>query len=324
MISHSYACARIPGKADAKFMRQCSSLPTNATARIASKLGRPVTDLQTEARLDFLRAKALDVSDMRVIASLVASNTVVEHLDLTGNGFGADAIASLIEILRSCPSLQSLVVGNNNLRGGVSELAAAAAEHQGLLSLSLQANAIAGSACEALAAALATNPALQQLDLSFNAFGPVGGCAIARGLADNSTLTSLRFASCSVRAIGAKELSLALQGASGDSLRHLDLHECYIGADGTAALSAVLASNTTLQTLVLSDNNIGERSGLGASELTATQGLSALHAALSSNTTLRMIDMRWNGLDAAEQSALEAAVRNSDAGRASPLTLALE
>jgi hypothetical protein len=283
-------------------MRRCSS---DAAARLATKIGRPATHLQTEARIDFLRAKALSVADMKTIASLVTSNPRVEMLDVTGNGFGADAVESLVAILRGCSSLDTLVAGNNDLRTGAGHLVEAAAASGSLRSLSMPANAIGGGACKAIGAALAANPGLTSLDLSHNAFGPVGGAAVASGLASNTRLMSLALASCSVRASGGQRLAEAMR--AGSALRSLDLHECYIGADGLAALAAALEANTTLQVLRLSDNNLAEKSGLGSHERSADEGLAALAALLSANRTLRSVDLRYNGLDDAQQKALMSA-----------------
>jgi Leucine-rich repeat (LRR) protein len=283
-------------------LRRCSS---GAAARLATKIGRPATDLQNQTRIDFLRAKALSVADMKTVASMVTSNPRVQVLDVTGNGFGADAVESLIAILRGCPSLETLAVGNNDLRAGTGDLVEAAASSGSLRSLSVPANAIAGGTCKAIGVALAGNPGLTSLDLSHNAFGPVGCAAVASGLASNRTLASLALASCSVRASGGQRLAEALR--AGSVLRSLDLHECYIGADGLAALAAALQGNTTLQVLRLSDNNLAERSGLGSHELSAEEGLAALAALLTTNRTLRSVDLRHNGLDAAQQRALRLA-----------------
>lgn len=239
---------------------------------------------------------------MKTAASLITSNPRVEVLDVTGNGFGADAVESLVAILRGCPNLDTLAVGNNDLRAGAGILVEAAASSGSLRSLSMPANAIAGGTCKAIGAALAANPGLTSLDLSHNAFGPKGGAALASGLASNRTLASLALASCSVRASGGQRLAEALR--AGSVLRSLDLHECYVGADGLAALAAALQGNTTLQVLRLSDNNLAEKSGLGSHELSAEEGLAALAALLANNRTLRSVDLRYNGLDDAQQRAL--------------------
>jgi len=100
------------------------------------------------------------------------------------------------------------------------------------------------------------------------------------------------------------EWRLAEALRAGSILRSLDLHECYVGADGLAALAAALQGNTTLQVLRLSDNNLAEKSGLGSHELSAEEGLAALAALLAYNRTLRSVDLRYNGLDDAQQRAL--------------------
>lgn len=294
------------------------ALLSGAAERLANKIGRPVSDLQSEARLDFLRAKSLSAEDMLAVAALLAFNPAVEVIDLTGNGFGAEGVESLISILSACPNLRSLAAGNNNLRLGAADLATAAVAHGSLESLALSANAIPAKACESFAAALAAPGArLLALDLSFNAFGPVGGAALARGLASNTTLATLRLASCSVRASGARALAQALGGSA---IRVLDLHECHIGADGAAALAEALVSPASvLESLKISDNNIGEMSGLGSSELSADLATEALARALQS-PALCSIDFRLNGLNAAQKRRLS----EGAAGRARPLKMLLE
>ena len=74
--------------------------------------------------------------------------------------------------------------------------------------------------------------------------------------------------------------------------------------------------------LRLSDNNVAELSGLGASNATSPEaGWRALASALLDNTTLEMLDLQFNGLGEAAQEVLMNAKAESDPHRVAPLKL---
>lgn len=290
-----------------------------AFARVAQKIG--TADLRSQASIDFLKTKALTAEDMAIIAGELKANTHLVELDLAGNGFGAAGAETVADIMRSCTSLQSLVLDNNNLRNGVVPISEALSGHTGMRSLKLAANAIGPSASQSVADAVAANTHLESLDVSSNAFGPTGGEALGEALsrsAGSSKLLHLKLVACGVRVSGAVRLAAALSGDDGADLSALDMTTNFIGPEGVAAFAQMLHCNSTLEELSLCDNNIGQ---LGD----RTEGTcgTALGEAIEANTTLRVLDMRLNGLSDAAVARLVTAKQRSDGRRSTPLELRL-
>jgi len=249
-------------------------------------------------------------SDMAALAELISSNKQLRSLNLTGNGFGADGAVYLSEILRMCPTLHCLILGNNNLRAGVEKFADALWESQ-LEELSLTANALGARACQI--ASTAAPSTLISLDLSHNAFGPVGGAAVAKMLAANTSLRSLDLSLCGIARSGATSVAGALSGNTASVLRELNLQKNFIGPDGAEAVAAMLSTNRTLATLNLSDNRILEGQD--------TKGVTALAKALFENTTIVGLNLEYNDINGAGKAALLEAKQRSDHRRAVPLDL---
>lgn len=292
-----------------------SPASTAALEQLSAVLGRPLSDLQTEAHLDLrkkeLAGGELDAEQIGLVVDLVAANPNVQSLDLSTNGFGADGCAALGRLLRSCAPLRHLASGQNNLRGGVAELAAVVAESPTLWRLDVPANAVNAATCVSAAAALAANGALRELDLSWNPFGPDGGAALAELLAASGALQGLNLAGCGISRAGTVAVAEALGAAPETPLRHLDLRENFVGREGVEGLAAMLRRNSSLQSLQLGGNGF-ER-----------QAVEALAGAIEANGTLLSLGLQNNGLDEASKAALWSAKEASDARRAAPLQLVL-
>ena len=288
---------------------------TAALEQLSAVLGRPLSDLQTEAHLDLrkkeLAGGELDAEQIGLVVDLVAVNPNVQSLDLSTNGFGADGCAALGRLLRCCAPLRHLASGQNNLRGGVAELAAVVAESPTLWRLDVPANAVNAATCVSAAAALAANGALRELDLSWNPFGPDGGAALAELLAASGALQGLNLAGCGISRAGTVAVAEALGAASETPLRHLDLRENFVGREGVEGLAAMLRRKSSLQSLQLGGNGF-ER-----------QAVEALAGAIEANGTLLSLGLQNNGLDEASKAALRRAKEASDARRAAPLQLVL-
>jgi Ran GTPase-activating protein (RanGAP) involved in mRNA processing and transport len=286
---------------------------TSLSPHLWSKIGQ--IDLQKTTSVD-LCGKGLRATEMDAIALELSENTQLQRLDLTANGFGGDGAPAVSQIVRSCPTLEVLALGNNNLRAGVVTLAEALATHERLRVLHIQANVVGPSSVKTLATAIASAPGLEDLDLSSNAFGPVGGVAIAEALASSASASSLErldLTACAVGMRGAVAIAQALSGEGvAHRLRSIEMTTNFIGPDGLSAFATMLMGNTTLEELSLSDNAIGE---LGDRD-TGTCG-QALAAALEMNQSLRVLDLTFNNLSAAATQALVAA----SARRAVPLEL---
>ncbi|KAG5475364.1 hypothetical protein LSCM1_03477 [Leishmania martiniquensis] len=155
------------------------------------------------------------------------------------------------------------------------------------------------SGCAALAAALRVTSAVQSLILVGNYITPSAALELVRAINETRSVQSLNLSKNQVGRVetmrkGAHNLTSISGGAvvnealaPGSTLRSLSLANNHLGDTEVSAFSETLAENITLHELDLSYNRIGF---VGASELAKV---------LSRNSDLRVLNMEWNPLRAA-------------------------
>jgi Ran GTPase-activating protein (RanGAP) involved in mRNA processing and transport len=155
--------------------------------------------LQTARNLTQLRLchNHIDVKTARIMAQGLRRHTALRDLDLTGNGMGNGALASVLRGLQGQRStVQSLTLDFNAFSDeGVQSLALLLTKNISLIELSLFGNQVSSTGAEYLAQALTVNVKLQSLVLSFNQIGDAGAAALAKALTVNTTLTKIWFPS---------------------------------------------------------------------------------------------------------------------------------
>ncbi|XP_067260695.1 ribonuclease inhibitor-like isoform X6 [Chanodichthys erythropterus] len=141
---------------------------------------------------------------------------------------------------------------------------------------------ITAEGCAALTSALRSNSHLRELNLTGNKIGDEGLTLLSDGLKDpHCKLETLRLSYCNITAEGCAALTSALR--SNSHLRELDLSDNKIGGEGLTLLSDGLKDlHCKLEKLTLFDCNI------------TTEGCAALTSALRSNSHLREVDLSEN------------------------------
>lgn len=170
---------------------------------------------------------------------------------------------------------------------------------------------IGGNRVRALAQALKSNSTLTTLDLGYNSTGDNEAQALSKALSTNSTVTTLNVVGHSISSIGAKELSKVFRTS-------------LIRFKGLLAISEVHKAHSTLTTLDLQKNPIGDKRALALSEaldsdnfglvgkLDRTNGALALSGALKTNSTLTTLYLQKNSIGSnGGQSLSEALKANS-------------
>jgi Ran GTPase-activating protein (RanGAP) involved in mRNA processing and transport len=136
---------------------------------------------------------------------------------------------------------------------GLSLLSTALETNSSLTSLRLQRCRVDGKGMPGLASALARSGQLTELDLSGNALGD-GAAALCELLEQSSALCTLRLRGCSVGDVGG--LSLATSFTLCPSLRVFDVSFNLIGKRVVMELAIKLASNETVQEVVVGGNEV--------------------------------------------------------------------
>ncbi|XP_048018293.1 ribonuclease inhibitor-like isoform X3 [Megalobrama amblycephala] len=264
----------------------------------------------------------------------------LSHCNITAEG-----CAALASALRSNSQLRVLDLTENNIGDKSLTLLSDGLKdpHCKLEKLWLFDCYITAEGCAALTSALRSNSHLRELNLSENEIGDKGLMLLSDGLKDHCKLEKLMLRYCDITAEGCAALASALR--SNSHLRELDLtgnkiggqgltllsdgledshckleklwlYDCYITAEGCAALASALRSNSHLRELNLSKNNIGdkglkllsdgqkdpqcklEKLNLSYCNITA-EGCAALTSALRSNSHLREMNLSGNKIGGA-------------------------
>ena len=183
------------------------------------------------------------------LAQALCVNTSVKTLKLTSNLLGDEGALALAEMLG----------GNGTESGGTVNTTL---EHVDLCNCS-----IGPVGAQHLAQALRVNTSVKTLNLSYNPLGDEGAKALAEMLRGNGTESG---------------------GTVNTTLEHVDLCNCSIGPVGAQHLAQALRVNTSVKTLNLSYNPLGDE---GAKALAEMLGRNGAESSGTVNTTLEHVDL---------------------------------
>ncbi len=222
-------------------------------------------------------------------------NQQIKLIDLSNNSLGDLGVLPILQgAVRVIPSLRVLNLSANNIGSdGANNIATVLTANQTLWSLELgsapnasRKNHIESKAAAALAQSLMKNKALSHLGLRGNPIGKGASTTIAADslgalLAKSKTLTSL---SVEETSLGGRGCNVILQALNQNKhFRHLNLGGNNAGPDTGAFVAEILGTNSSICSLRLQNNSIGE-------------GVLDFHTALASNRSLVILDLEANGI----------------------------
>lgn len=203
---------------------------------------------------------------------------MILQINLSRRGLGLEEAALLKEAIVANPRLCVLKLSYNNLGDdGVAMIASALlhdGQHHQLSVLDLGFNSIGDKGIGSLAVlCLAGNYNMQKLYLSGNQMTEKGALSLAGAILHGTGLRSLYLSVNSIGSSGLKAIAGAIAkndsqrqsdtaAAGGESLvprmEELHLGSTSIESDGFVALPAMLLTNTSLKSLCVSNNNLGD------------------------------------------------------------------
>ncbi|GIQ85752.1 hypothetical protein KIPB_007475 [Kipferlia bialata] len=269
-----------------------------------SQLLRTFTELRGESESGDRLPTSLSLSGQNLgsfgvwaISEILSLNGTITSLDLSHNRISTEGAASLAAIVANRNSvLTHLDISDNSIQADGACLVAEALETSSLTQLSMAGNDIGDRGCAALSRVLRDNTSLTSLDISRNSISYDGALALTHALRTNGTLAHLSLADNLIRDEGAQALMDPIRDYA-RGLVTLSLARCSLR--GCAHyITAALAVNTSLETLVLDGNQLTD------------SGTSVLARGLASMGGLKVLSLRRNGVDPVGASEVRAAVRN--------------
>ena len=203
-------------------------------------------------------------------------------LDLNGNKLDGSACDLLAKAVPSMTRLEELRLGYNPLRRGGAVEVIKALCGSGVKRLRLLDTEIGEPDCEALCELLKSSHSFQYLHIDHNNLSPDSVASIITGLSHNSSLTALGISNSHFSMADMDSLASVLKDHSKCTLTELDLEGCHISSKGTVELAAALCKNTTLRSLNLNHNPIGDH----------VEGVTAVAKMLEENKTLTDLELR--------------------------------
>ena len=276
----------------------------------------------------------IDLSNGRIgpagaqcLAQALHINTSVKTLKLSGNTLHNEGVMALAEVLGAVNNT-TLEHVNLNYCGinprGAKHLAQALRVNNSVKTLKLIGNRLGNNGANALAEMLGeygsmssrtVNSTLEHIDLSKCRIGTEGARQLALALCVNTSVKTLKLIGNYPYDEGAKALAEMLGGNREDSsgtvnttLEHVDLSDCRIGPAGAQHLAQALCVNTSVKTLKLSVNPLGDENE-GAKTLAEILGGNRADSSGTVNTTLEYIDLSVCRIGPAGAQCLAQALR---------------
>eukprot|EP00873_Tetraselmis_striata_P004342 jgi/Tetstr1/424606/TSEL_015128.t1 len=199
-----------------------------------------------------------------VLANALKTNKTLSKLFLKSNDLGDEGIKAVCEALaEGGAAITHLDIGNNGITAeGAEALATYLTGNKNIVELKVYMNDIGNGGMYKVAEAVKTCPKLEHFDISGNNFGEEGMAVLAAALKGKGTLKHL---DVSYNPIGHKGATSLVDVAKYDlpAVEILKLGWCTIGGvDGAVALSDLIMYNTSMQTLDLRGNNLGDNGAI--------------------------------------------------------------
>ena len=198
-------------------------------------------------------------------------NTTLEHVDLSNCSIGPVGAHHLAQALCVNTSVKTLKLSHNPLgdEGTKVLVEMLGAESSGTV-----------------------NTTLEHVDLSNCSIGPVGAHHLAQALCVNTSVKTLKLSHNPLGDEGTKVLVEMLgaesSGTVNTTLEHIDLSYCSIQPVGAQHLAQAVQVNTSVNTLNLRDNPLGDE---GAKALAEMLGGNGAESSGTVNTTLEHVDL---------------------------------
>lgn len=258
---------------------------TPGSLKLKAVLISRLSEVSSTGRIQVVSStNAKSLSPLRWVSYPAYAKLSLPQIDLSRRGLGEDDAELIRHTLRSNPQLAVLKLGCNSLGDkGASVIAPSCStdgrHHQSLRVLDLGFNGVGDEGLTALSLQMiAGNYTLKNLYLSGNKFKHKGAVALAGAILHGCSLSRLHLSANKVGPSGIKVLAgaiaemdarrrhllqrqggIVIAAVKSPAIEELHLADISMKEQGIGTFSSMLISNTSLQTLNLSNNEIGDR-----------------------------------------------------------------
>lgn len=225
--------------------------------------------LQQNSSVKDVRISGTDLSDGRVVASMLRKNQNVSSLCLTGNKqLGVDGTKAIAEALMENGHIKELFLDCDTFGGedGAQAMGQMLKLHKGLTRLYLKGTSKTSTAVlELVSQGLAKNHSLHTLVLDFSPLGSEGSRVIGDALKENVGIVSVDVSRNNMTAEGALFFSAALR--TNETLTDLNVIGSNMGPAGTAAVCQALSKNKSVKELKMGGDDFGDEGSIAMMEM---------------------------------------------------------
>ena len=216
----------------------------------------PLKQIRCLRHLDLSSTAVNNQSLVDDISDIIDSNTMLQHLNLSYCRIFGPHFLKIAGSLTRLSMLKHLDISCNEVNDeGAVAIASAITSNVSLQYLLMSDCSMQESGIKKIANALTRISSLLSLDVSLNQITENVELEIANAICSNSSINTLRFSNCFLKD-GCFHIIKAIQSIT--TLKTLDLESIIIPNDQAECLSKGFSFNTTLQSLNLSNNNLGE------------------------------------------------------------------
>ena len=187
------------------------------------------------------------------IATVLSNNTKIEELNLSNNSLKAVGMIKITKALQNISTLKVFNIHNNDIgEEAADDIATVLSHNINLQSLYLYNNSFKTAGMIKIANALRNVSTLIEFNIANNGVGEKAADDIAAVLSHNTKLQKLSFCKNNFKTLGMIKIAKSLQKIS--TLTVLNISKNDIGEEAADDIATVVAHNTQMQGLSLSDN----------------------------------------------------------------------
>ena len=270
----------------------------NLEPSACSLIFQAISQIQSLRQLRFCRSQVNTETALHKLRDAIASNQLLEIINLSNNNLETIGIIKIAESLKSIHKLQILALNNNLITEEAADvLAEVIANNLELEKLILHDNALKSEGVKKICRELRYHVKLKVFRISNNNVQKDAATDIARAINNKKLLQIMDVGNNKLMTQGIIKIANALKSL--DKLKELGFNSNYITQEAADSITSVIMNNSNLEKIHLENN-----------DLNAT-GISKICAKLQNLSTLQALFIGSNGITQIAASDIAGVIANN-------------